>query len=183
MPKCWRKSVLNVRVRSANRADIPAIVELNHQSPTAAQWSVQQYESLFAEVNLQLSQRVILVAEDVSETLPEITSGAHRVHAFLVVLRVDKEWEVENIAVDEKSRRLGVGSRLLSDFIELARSKNANAIFLEVRQSNQAARALYKKFGFVDAGTRKSYYSNPSEDAVVYRLSLSHNETAPQIWH
>ena len=159
------------------------MIELNHQSPTAAHWSLQQYESLFADFNPQLSQRVVLVAEDVSQTPPEITSGAHRVHAFLVARRVDKEWELENIAVDEKSRRLGVGSQLLRDFIELARSKNANAIFLEVRQSNQGARALYNKFGFVDVGTRKSYYSNPPEDAALYRLSLSHNETAPQIWH
>ena len=183
MPKCLRRWVPSLRVRSANRADIPAMVQLNHQSPTAAHWSVQQYESLFSSFDSQLSQRVILVAENVSDTPASTASGRHRILAFLVARRVDKEWELENIVVAEDSRRCGVGTGLLSDFIELARTENANPIFLEVRRSNESARAFYNKLGFVEFGSRRSYYSNPSEDAVLYRLSLSHNETAPQIWH
>lgn len=159
------------------------MIELNHQSPTAAHWSVQQYESLFSSFDSQLSQRLILVAEDVSEMLAAEASGRHRILAFLVARRVDKEWELENIVVNEDSRRRGVGTGLLSDFIELARTENANAIFLEVRRSNESARAFYDRIGFVELGSRKGYYSNPPEDAVIYRLTLSHNETAPQIWH
>ena len=159
------------------------MIELNNQSPTAAHWSVQQYESLFADFDRPLSERLILVAEDVSETLAATASGEHRIFAFLVARRVDKEWEVENIVVTEDSRRLGLGSRLLSDLIKHARTNHGNSIFLEVRQSNQSARAFYNKLGFIEFGSRKTYYASPSEDAVLYRLSLSHNETAPQIWH
>ncbi len=159
------------------------MIELNNQSAAAAHWSVEQYENLFAEFDPRLSQRLILVAEDVSETPAATAPGEHRIFAFLVAHRVDKEWEVENIVVAEDSRRLGLGSRLLSDLVKHARTNHGNSIFLEVRQSNQGARAFYNKLGFVELGSRKSYYSNPSEDAVLYRLSLSHNETAPQIWH
>jgi ribosomal-protein-alanine N-acetyltransferase len=159
------------------------MIELNHQSPTAAHWSVQQYESLFSDFDPRSPQRVILVAQDVSETLAATASGRHRILAFLVGLRVDREWELENIVVAEESRRSGVGTRLLSDFVKHARANHVNSIFLEVRQSNQSARAFYTKIGFVEFGSRKGYYSNPPEDAVLYRLSLSHNETAPEIWH
>ncbi len=171
------------------------MLELNHQSPTAAHWSVQQYESLFsenssagvspasaAEPDPPLSQRTILVAEDVSDTPAGASSARHRILAFLVARRVDKEWELENIVVAEDSRRLGLGSRLLSDLIKHARTNHGNSIFLEVRQSNQSARAFYNKLSFVEFASRKSYYANPPEDAVLYRLALSHNETAPQIW-
>ncbi len=159
------------------------MIELNNQSATAARWSLQQYESLFADFDSQLSERLILVAEDVSETPAATASGEPRIHAFLVARRVDKEWELENIVVAAGSRRRGFGRRLLEDLIKQARTKDVTSIFLEVRQSNQSARAFYNKIGFVEFGSRKGYYPSPSEDAVLYRLSLSHNETAPQIWH
>ena len=161
------------------------MIALNHQSPTAAQWSVQQYESLFPDSDPQLSPRVILVAEDVSisETPSEAASDQHRILAFLVARQVGTQWELENIVVAAGSRRRGLGGRLLGDLIKQARTKDANSIFLEVRQSNLGARAFYNQLGFVEFGSRKGYYSNPPEDAVLYRLALSHNETAPQIWH
>src|SRR5579862_1730602 len=136
-PRCLRKSVRKVRVRSANRADIPAMIALNHQSPTAAQWSVQQYESLFPDSDPQLSPRVILVAEDdsSSETPSAAASDRHRILAFLVARQMDTQWELENIVVGAGSRRRGLGSRLLGDLIKQARTKDANSIFLEVRQS------------------------------------------------
>lgn len=149
------------------------MIELNHRSPTAANWSVQQYESLFAEFDPRLSQRLILVAEDVSETTTAADSARRRILAFLVARRVDKDWELENIVIAEDSRRRGVGSRLLSDLIKHARTNDGNSIFLEVRQSNQSARAFYHKLGFIEFGSRKSYYSNPPEDAVLHRLALS----------
>ncbi|MGA8202842.1 MAG: GNAT family N-acetyltransferase [Candidatus Sulfotelmatobacter sp.] len=172
-----------MRVRSANHADIPAMIALNDQSATAAHWSLQQYESLFADFDRPLSEHLILVAEDVSETPAATASGEHRILAFLVARRVAKEWELENIVVAAGSRRRGLGSRLLEDLIKQARTKDVTSIFLEVCQSNLGARAFYNNLGFVEFGSRKSYYSHPSEDAVLYRLSLSHNETAPQIWH
>jgi [ribosomal protein S18]-alanine N-acetyltransferase len=169
-----------VRFRPANQADIPAMMELDQRSPSAAHWSQQQYESIFSSFDSQLFERFVLVAEDTTETQRErASSGPHRMLAFMVAQRVDEDWELENIVVAENSRRRGLAIRLLSELVDHAGANQGRSIFLEVRESNQAARALYRKVGFVETGTRKSYYSNPSENAILYQLSLSHNEIAP----
>ena len=68
------------------------------------------------------------------------------------------------------ARRRGLGKRLLSEFLDLARARSAEAVFLEVRESNLAARRLYEKCAFLESGRRKDYYRNPKEDSVNYRL-------------
>ncbi len=90
---------------------------------------------------------------------------------FLVAQRVDYEWELQNIVVAQSARRKGLGKRLLEGLLDQAAQTNG-AVFLEVRESNTAARNLYEKAGFELSGRRKSYYVDPSEDAVVYRHSL-----------
>ncbi len=92
--------------------------------------------------------------------------------AYLAAHCVDREWELQYIVVSRKFRRRSLATLLLNELVEHARSRNADAIFLEVRESNQAARALYCKVGFTETGLRKSYYSNPAEDAILCRLSL-----------
>jgi ribosomal-protein-alanine N-acetyltransferase len=154
-----------VRVRRANAADIPAMMDLEQENPAAAHWSRQQYEGLFFTAG-QPSERVAWVAEE------EDDSAEPKVHAFLIAHKIDTEWELENIVVAEAARRRGVGARLLSEFISHARAERGSAIFLEVRESNQSARALYRKAGFDEAGLRKSYYSHPPEDAILCRLRL-----------
>jgi ribosomal-protein-alanine N-acetyltransferase len=141
------------------------MMELERQSPSAGHWSRQQYDGLFATPGDQLrSERFAWVADDESEV--------PRVLAFLVAQRIDPEWELENIVVDGPVRRRGVGARLLSELVSRARSERGSEIFLEVRESNQSARALYRKMGFEEKGLRKSYYSDPLEDAILCRLTL-----------
>jgi [ribosomal protein S18]-alanine N-acetyltransferase len=163
-----------VRLRPANIADVPAMINLERQSPPAAHWSRQQYERLFVDPRQQPSEPFVLIApdDDESEPQPENISSPPGILAFLVARRVDTEWELENIVVAEAARRRGVGEGLLSAFIAHARGGRGNRIFLEVRGSNQAARALYLKAGFEEAGLRKSYYLSPVEDAILCRLSL-----------
>jgi len=86
---------------------------------------------------------------------------------------VDLEWEIENIVVAGPARRHGLGVRLVGELLRLARLRGTKAIFLEVRESNRAARALYEKCGFVVIGDRKGYYRNPDEAAIIYRLDLA----------
>ena len=121
----------------------------------------------------------MLVAENTEKQPGTASDVAHQTLAFLVAQRVDEEWELENIVVAKNSRRQGLGTRLLNELIDHVRVDRGRSIFLEVRDSNRAARSLYCKLGFVKTGTRKSYYSNPREDAILYQLSLSHNEIAP----
>jgi ribosomal-protein-alanine N-acetyltransferase len=100
------------------------------------------------------------------------SSEPGRILAFLVAHGIDQEWELENIVVAEESRRHGMGARLINELIDLARANHGRRMFLEVRESNYVARALYRKMGFAETGSRVDYYSDPSEDAIVYRLSL-----------
>jgi [ribosomal protein S18]-alanine N-acetyltransferase len=76
------------------------------------------------------------------------------------------EAHVTNIAVDDAARRTGVGARLLGELVGAARACACVAMTLEVRTSNVAAQALYRRFGFVPAGVRQRYYEN-TEDAIV----------------
>lgn len=150
------------------------MMRLARESPTAAHWPPQQYEGLFVTSGSQgQSERSAWVVEDESAAESKsLSNQGPEILAFLVAHRGDVEWELENIVVAVTARRQGVGTRLLSEFIAHARAENGRAIFLEVRESNQSARALYRKLGFEEAGLRRDYYKHPPEDAMCYRLSL-----------
>jgi ribosomal-protein-alanine N-acetyltransferase len=111
------------------------------------------------------------VAEDLSnqDSEPGLKKG---VLGFLVAQHLAPEWELENIVVAPAARRKGVGKRLIEWLLEEARGAQSESVFLEVRESNTIARALYETTGFQQVGRRKSYYSAPSEDAILYRWNL-----------
>ena len=69
-------------------------------------------------------------------------------------------------------QREGIGRRLLEELMSRARETGADALFLEVRESNTAARSLYEQVGFEPTGRRKSYYKEPQEDGILYRRNL-----------
>jgi ribosomal-protein-alanine acetyltransferase len=148
-----------MNVRPAKPVDIPAMMRLVHHSATAAHWSREQYDQVFGG---DPARRVALVIEE-----------AVGMQGFLVARQVAAEWEIENIAVAGAARRRGLGTRLLGQFLDQARSEGATAVFLEVRESNRAARSLYEKWAFTESGRRPRYYAQPEEDAVVYRLSFT----------
>jgi ribosomal-protein-alanine acetyltransferase len=134
------------------------MIDLERQSDGASHWREADYARIFAEGS---PSRLALVAEE---------NGC--IAAFLVASHVGPEWEIENVAVAPDARRRGLGSQLVREFLDTANQRGAESVFLEVRESNRAARALYEKGGFSETGRRKSYYSGPPEDAVVYRKSL-----------
>ena len=79
------------------------------------------------------------------------------------------EAQIANIAVAPEARRKGIGRRLLRELYREAASAGAEVIFLEVREHNTAAIALYEQEGFVKVGMRRNYYSNPTENAFLYQ--------------
>ncbi len=81
--------------------------------------------------------------------------------------------DVYNIAVADNYRRLGIGSMLLGEMLSGCFRLTVENIWLEVRKSNVSALLFYQKFGFSPVSTRKNFYSNPIEDAVMMNLSLS----------
>jgi ribosomal-protein-alanine N-acetyltransferase len=79
-----------------------------------------------------------------------------------------------NICVRPEARSRGVGRKMLRHLIAMARRHDADILFLEVRVSNAAARALYEQEGFNELGTRRSYYPHDKgrEDALILARTL-----------
>jgi len=78
------------------------------------------------------------------------------------------EGELTRLAVAPEARGQGIGARMLESVLIEARARGANALFLEVRESNQSARRLYERAGFAEVGRRKNYYGD-GESAIVMR--------------
>ena len=87
---------------------------------------------------------------------------------FCSYWRVLDELHINNLAVLPAYRRRGVASELLRHVLSEGVECGARRATLEMRRSNETARALYERFGFAAAGVRKGYYSKPEEDALVY---------------
>jgi ribosomal-protein-alanine acetyltransferase len=132
-------------IRILKVEDLEDVLRIQAASPGAAVWSPESY----------LHHRCF-VAE---------LEG--RVAGYIVFQRVsDGETEILNLAVDPSCRRRGVASALLRAVLE----RSPGRVWLEVRVSNTAARNLYRKFGFTEAGIRQNYYANPREDGIVMTL-------------
>ena len=100
-------------------------------------------------------------------------AGAELV-GYFVVLVAAGEAHLLNLSVAAAHQRGGHGSTLLAEAMRLARARGAAHIFLEVRPSNDGAKALYRRFGFRQVAVRPAYYPARSgrEDALVLTLAL-----------
>ena len=86
------------------------------------------------------------------------------------------EMHLLNITIAPAARRSGHARRLLAELVQLCRLRQANRLWLEVRDSNAEAREVYRRLGFVQLGRRKGYYPAPEgrrEDAVVMSLDVA----------
>lgn len=90
--------------------------------------------------------------------------------AVLQWRQVAQEVEIFDVAVGSANRRQGIASLLLQSVLALAKERGATEFFLEVRESNAAALALYRKFGFAVTGRRPNYYRDSNEAALLLRL-------------
>ena len=103
-----------------------------------------------------------------------------RAVGFCSFWRVLDELHINNLAVLPDLRRAGIGSQLLDFVLKKGIELGARRATLEVRRSNEAARQLYERFGFVVAGVRAAYYSKPVEDALVlWRDDLQDPDRTP----
>jgi len=144
------------RIRRGTPADAPALVAIERRA-FADPWSEPSFrESLSAAWSFGL----------VAETDDEIVG-------YLIAREAGGSGEILNLAVDPPHRRTGVGRTLLDAGLAALHRRGAEEIFLEVRESNLAAQALYLGAGFRPVGQRAGYYRNPLEDALVLRLGPS----------
>lgn len=141
-------------VRPMRAADLPAVMEVARAS-LPQPWSEPVWREELASVF-----GVYLVLQRGSD-----------VSGFVGVKRVAEEAHVMTLAVPPGSRRRGLGRALvLTAFADPALA-GVRRVYLEVRPSNAAARALYDSLGFRETGRRKNYYGD--EDALLMTLDLS----------
>ena len=89
------------------------------------------------------------------------------VAGYIGMSTVLDEGYIFNVAVSAKHRKKGIGSALIQELVRYGKKNNFAFLTLEVRESNEKARSLYSKFGFIKVGERKNYYSDPVENAVL----------------
>jgi ribosomal-protein-alanine N-acetyltransferase len=82
------------------------------------------------------------------------------------------ELQIGNFAVAAAFRRQGVGSKLMTEIVRIAEERKCDFIYLEVRESNKPAQALYTSFGFTSVGRRVGYYHSPRENAILMAKEL-----------
>ena len=95
-----------------------------------------------------------------------------RVIGYVVAWYVMDEGELANLAVAPDERRRGTGRALLDAMMADAMARGTKELYLEVRESNAAARRLYHVLNFEDVGRRKAYYRSPQEDALILRKTF-----------
>jgi ribosomal-protein-alanine acetyltransferase len=137
-------------IREMAPADVAAIESVLGASSGASQWSAAELLAL-----VKGGTRVF-VAEEAGEVV-----GASAVRA------VADEVEVLTLGVVPSWRRRGLGRELMVAALSKAGEAGARQVFLEVRESNQGARAFYATLGFAESGRRRAYYRHPTEDALV----------------
>lgn len=144
-------------IRTAKIDDLAGILAVEQASPLAAHWNPDHYSN---RIQTQPQGSCFLVVE----------SEDKKVCGFLCarIVGLAGEWEVENVVVEENLRRQGIGGQLMQSLIKNWEASTGTSLLLEVRESNTGARALYRRYGLHEVGCRRAYYSDPSEDAILY---------------
>lgn len=132
----------------------------NESYPNGSPWSEQQ----FLEDLLNSHSRYLLLEE------------AQGLLGFVSFHQVFDEIEIMHVVVKPEVQGQGLGQKLMTALLEVARQEQQRVIFLEVRQSNQTAQLLYEKNGFVPIIRRKNYYRAPLEDAVMMLKEVRETE-------
>ena len=87
--------------------------------------------------------------------------------AYVIGRLIAPEGEIYRVAVTPSRRQRGIGYRLLDYAVKTSKGQGLERLFLEVRSKNVPAINLYRAYGFKEIGTRKNYYKDPQDDAIV----------------
>ncbi len=146
-----------VHVRPARAADLDAIHAIEVRA-FSAPWRRESFRDYLCDGPARL-----LVAEAADGT----------VVGFAVALIAVDEAEIANLAVAPEWRRRGVARRIVDRVFAAAATAGVRTVFLEVRESNAGAIALYAAAGFTEVARRRAYYRDPVEDALVMRCGIA----------
>jgi ribosomal-protein-alanine N-acetyltransferase len=152
-----KRERVGTNVRGFRPSDAAGLAAILRDAPEAANWT-------------QASYREWMNSPGAVAFVSEVDGG---VTGFIIGRQVVDEAEVLNVAVSPLARRKGQGGALLKAALEEFRARSVNRVYLEVRESNVAARAFYAKHGFLQAGKRLKYYRKPEEAAIVMEIRLT----------
>ena len=144
--------------------DIAPVIELAARLKDAPHWTDEAYARALDVT--AAPRRIAFVAEDSDDAITGV----------IIAMLVPPHAELESIAVAASAQRQGIGGRLLADLLSSLRKAEITEVLLEVRASNQAARAFYGFAGFIETGRRSGYYSDPHEDAILLARQLDERE-------
>jgi len=145
-----------MRIIEVTEDDMPRIMEIELEA-LSPPWT---YSGLLSEMNNAKTLFAAAVEEDT-------------ILGFIILRHyMTDEGELLQIAVDKMYRRRGVADMLLNASYEWAKERGMRKMYLEVRESNEAANELYNKHGFRQVGRRKDYYINPVEDSLTMLKEL-----------
>ena len=139
-----------------NESHVPQIAELEKLCFNDP-WSVN---SIASELENRLAFWLVAVEED-------------QVIGYVGSQTVLGETDMMNIAIHPDHRKRGIATELIEALIRGLTERGSHSLMLEVRASNEPAKALYTKMGFESVGVRKNYYRNPREDALILRKEWS----------
>ena len=142
---------MSVELRNLDLSDLDAIERIERASYPAP-WS----RSMFASELAKPSSRSIAAM-----------AGDDKLVGYLILSRYVDAWHVMNVAVDPEYRRKGIATAMLQKLFDLTAGDAERGYTLEVRVSNLAAIGLYERFGFVQGGVRRGYYTDNREDALI----------------
>lgn len=153
--RAQREKAAKVRIRELKVEDAAAVEEMEYQS-FPDPWS----------------QNSILETISNPQTICLLAEKAGKAIGYLFVYTAVDEAEIARIAVVQEERKQGIGKCLLKALEGICRKKQIEKLLLDVRESNQAARAFYKKMAFQEDGIRKRFYEAPPEDGILMSRQL-----------
>ena len=154
----------DVSIREMTEHDLLEVVEIE-ESSGLSRWGWAAY---YAE--LQGSNNHLMLVARIAES--ERRRHHSSLAAYIVARMGADELHINNVAVREPYRRLGIGRALLDCILAEGKRAGVPCAFLELRAGNTAARSLYEDCGFRVTARRSKYYSDPVEDALVMIVQL-----------
>lgn len=139
-------------------------MEIRRAVPSDAPLIASAEERIFSDP-WKLSDVLGAISQSGSMCYVATSDGA--LMAYIIGRTVMPEGEIYRIATLEEFRRRGIAYRLLDYAHKTERGRGLESLFLEVREKNAAARALYAAHGFSEIGVRRGYYKDPPDNAIL----------------
>ena len=155
---CPANSVINMDLLTVSlfeKEDITALAEIERE-----EFSVPFKEEDFSDI----------FESEISNVL--VAKIGDMVVGYVSFTIIIDECQIINFATKNEFKRQGVGKKVMEALLDHGKARGVTKYFLEVRQSNEGAISLYKKYSFVPVGISKNHFSQPREDAILMNLEL-----------